>query len=107
MFTYTEGLGARIAEEECVPEAGKERNQLKVEVAEHTDSVVFLNEMDAVFSTNQVMAGLGRQCMRGSDLIAVLDKGSMAYVLQPAMDGRDQHFLIGECYIYEITNEEA
>lgn len=59
------------------------------------------------FRTKKSWLGLGPQCMRVGDIVAVFHGGLSPYVLRP-IEGRPDHYhLMGECYIDNLTNEGA
>ncbi|KAL1593636.1 hypothetical protein SLS59_009150 [Nothophoma quercina] len=51
--------------------------------------------------------GLGPRCMQEGDIIVVFTGGQMPMILRQANDKKDQYYLMGECYIYDIAMGQA
>jgi hypothetical protein len=59
------------------------------------------------FRTNKDWIGLGPACMQEGDIIVVFTGSPMPMILRPANNGKDQYYLMGESYIYDIAMGQA
>lgn len=60
-----------------------------------------------VFRTDRNWIGLGPRCMQEGDIVVVFTGGPMPMILRRANDKKDQYYVMGECYIYDIAMGQA
>ncbi|KAF9698899.1 hypothetical protein EKO04_003195 [Ascochyta lentis] len=116
--------GGRISIDRCIDEldsdAGKRflsnfstflsgsADELDIKVQNEIETLLGLNiEHRQLFRTKRSWAGLGPKCMRNGDIVVVFTGGAMPFILRPANNGKDQYYLMGECYIYDIAMGQA
>ena len=59
----------------------------------------FYTRSRRVFRTDRNWIGLGSQCMQEGDIVVVFTGGPMPMILRQANEGKQQYYLMGECYI--------
>lgn len=79
----------------------------------HGDGAAYRTEMflsawqRRVFLTRKTWFGVGPECMQPGDVVAVFHGGFSPFVLRPVEDRPDYYWLVGECYVDELTHEGA